>query len=95
MYEGAKSAEIRQTELSSIHSSLVDANEKSQKLISEINESLRKIHPFNEPNKLAPEPGKNKPEEASLVNSLRGQVRFAKENADRLVGIVQHLNSLI
>jgi hypothetical protein len=95
MYEQAqtKVAELRQTELSAIHSELIDVNEKCHKLIMEITESLNKIQPYSEPNKMESVP--SKPEEPSLVNDLKRQLRFARENSDRLVNITRHLNTLI
>jgi hypothetical protein len=92
-YPKVAQQEIRQTELSAIHSEMVDVNEKCHKLIMEINESLNKIQPYSEPNKSEVNP--SKPEEPSLVNEMKRQLRFARENSDRLVNITRHLNTLI
>jgi hypothetical protein len=97
MYDGviqSKSTELRQKELSAIYSELQAANEKTHKLIMEINESLNKILPYNEPNSKA-EKDPSKPEHPCLVNSLKSQVKFAYENSERLVTITRHLNTLV
>lgn len=94
-YAKGTASEIKQTELSAIHSELLDLNEKTNNLLNEAREKLNKIHPYHEPSPINKEPGQSKPEEPSLVNSLNGQLRFTRENSEKLVLIVRHLNSLI
>lgn len=86
-------SDLRQTELSALHSTLQEVNEKTSKLISEIDESLNKILPYQEVNKSQAEP--SKPEQPCLINSLKSQIKFANENSDRLVTITRHLNTLV
>jgi len=89
-------SEVKQTELSAIHSELLDINEKTNNLLNEAREKLNKIHPYYEPSPINKEAGiPSKPEEPSLVNSLNSQLRFTRENSEKLVLIVRHLNSLI
>lgn len=91
----AKADTVKQTELSAIHSELLDLNEKTNALMSQAKEALNKIHPYMEPSPIDKSGAISKPEEPSLVNSLKGQLRFYKENAERLQSIVRHLNTLI
>ncbi len=95
--EQAKNAvgiEIRQTELSSVNSQFLDVNERTEKYLSEIAESLNKIYPIQEPSEKNPEPT-SKPEMPSVINSLRAQLRYANQNADKLQVIARHLNTLV
>lgn len=97
MYDSAvaKQELVKQTELSAIHSGLLDVNERTNSLLMQVNESLNKIHPYSEPQEPTGEKSLSRPEEPSLVNALKTQLRFAKENSDKLNLIVRHLNSLI
>lgn len=96
MYDSgvAKQEMTKQSELAAIHSELLDVNERTSSLLMSVNESLNKIHPYSEPS-TPMEKNLSKPEEPSLVNSLKMQLRFARENSDKLNLIVRHLNSLI
>lgn len=95
--ENYAKSQVKQVELSAIHSELLDINESTSAIISEIRESLNKIHPYNEPSPIEKNPsgGIAKLEENSLVNSLKHQLRFSRENRDKLQMIVRHLSSLI
>lgn len=96
MYDSAvaKQEMVKQTELSAIHSELLDVNERNSSLLMQAKDSLDKIHPYSEPSEVM-EKNLSKPEEPSLVNAMKTQLRFAKENSDKLNLIVRHLNSLI
>jgi hypothetical protein len=97
MHEGAKQAmtePTKQAELVKIQSDWFSINERTQKLIDEINDSLMKIMPYHEPKAGSSNPAISD-QGTGIVSSFKEQLRVAQVNLEKLVNITNHLNRLI